>query len=393
MLTAAVVSSNAATSGSMLKGLQQTGLVYSVREWNPSMQSHLVSADSLPDLVLLDLSREAEACFAFAAHLHRLRPTIHIIACSTQQQPEPNLLLQAMRSGVQEFLVLPIDGVTLRDMLARFAQEKEATGTRAPEKLIVVLGAKGGVGTTTVAVNLSVQLAQLSKKRVGLLDLANPLGHVSLMLDLQPRFSVRDAIENLDRLDGHFFGGLLTRHKSGLEVLAGTSHPEEWQRISVPALTRVVNVARSACDHVVLDLGAHYSSEWVSVLRTARATLLIAEANVPCLWALERQFSAAAAQGIDPERIRIVINRWRRGDDDALKSVEKNTKRPIFMRLPNDFRQVSEAMNMGVPLSGNHNNALVAKFRQLASQLTGVTPPSKEKRGGLGNLFPFNLTR
>ena len=393
MLTAAVVSSNAATSASMLKGLQQTGLVYSVREWNPSMQSHLVSADSLPDLVLLDLSREAEACFPFAAHLRRLRPTIRIIACSTQQQPEPNLLLQAMRSGVQEFLVLPIDGATLREMLARFVQEKEATGTRAPEKLIVVLGAKGGVGTTTVAVNLSVQLAQVSKKRVALLDLANPLGHVSLMLDLQPRFSVRDAIENLDRLDGHFFGGLLTRHKSGLEVLAGTSHPEEWQRISILALTRVVNVARSACDHVVLDLGAHYSSEWVSVLRTARATLLIAEANVPCLWALERQFSAAAAQGIDPERIRIVINRWRRDDDDALKSVEKNTKRPIFMRLPNDFRQVSEAMNMGVPLSGNHNNPLVAKFRQLATQLTGITPPPKEKRGGLGNLFPFNLTR
>lgn len=390
MLTAAIVSTEAASSAALLKTLQQTGLVYSVREWKPSVQSQLGPGEALPDLVLLDIIRDPESHFAFAAHLRRVRPTIRIIACSQTQQPDPQMLLQAMRSGVQEFLSKPVDVAVLRETLARFAQEKEATGVRPAERMIVVMGAKGGVGTSTVAVNLGVQLAQVSKKRAVLLDLARPLGHVSLLLDLQPRFSVRDAVENLDRLDGHFFSGLLSRHKSGLEVLAGAAHPEEWQRIAVPALERVVNVARSTCDYVVIDVGAQFSSEWAAVLRQARAVLLVAEANVPSLWTLERQFSAAAALGVDPERIRIVINRWRRGDEEALKSVEKNTKHAIFMRLPNDFRQVSQATNLGVPLSGNHSNLLASKFRQLACQLAGLTPPPPEKRGGLTNLFSFH---
>lgn len=393
MLTAAIVSTDAANSSALQKCLQQTGYVYSVREWSVSILSQLVSGESLPDLVLLDISRETETLFAFAAHLRRLRPTIRIIACSAQQQPDPGLLLQAMRSGVQEFLPLPIDAAAVRDTLARFAQEKDTTGVRTAEKMILVMGAKGGVGTTTVAVNLSVQLAQLSKKRVALLDLARPLGHASLLLDLQPRFSIRDAIENLDRLDGHYFSGLLTHHKSGLELLGGTSHPEEWQRISASALTRVANVAKSTCDYVVMDAGTQSLSEWAPMLRQLRGILLVAEANVPSLWALERQFSATAALGIEPDRIRIVINRWRRGDDEALRSVEKNTKRPIFMRLPNDFRQASESVNLGIPLSGNHNNPLGAKFRQLASQLTGVAPGPQEKRATLTNLFSFHSSR
>ncbi len=390
MLTAAVVSTDPGSSASLRACLQQTGLVLTVREWGLSIDVHPGPGEAVPDVVLLDLAGDAERYFAFAAHLRRLRPIVRIIAFSQQQQPEPGLLLQAMRSGVQEFLAKPVDAQALQEALTRLTEEKEASGTRTVEKLIAVMGAKGGVGATTVAANLGVQLTQVSKKRVVLLDFAPTLGHVALMLDLQPRFALRDAIENLDRLDGHFFSGLLCRHRTGLEVLAGTSHPEEWERITPAALSRVVNVAYSSSDYVVMDCGTHYSSEWGPMLRVARAILLVAEANVPALWALEQHFAATTALGIDAQRIGIVINRWRRSDEDALKSVEKRTKRPFF-RLPNDYRQASEAANIGSPLTGNHDNPLVAKFRQLASQLSGVAPTAQEKRSGFSN--PFLLGR
>jgi len=386
MLTAAVVSMDPGSSASLRACLQQTGLVLMVREWGVSMDSHPSPGEIVPDVVLLDLVGEPERFFAFAAHLRRLRPVVRIIALSHQQQPDPALLLQAMRSGVQEFLPKPADVEGLREALARFREEKDATGARTVEKLIVVMGTKGGVGATTVAANLGVQLTQITRKRVVLLDFARSLGHASLMLDLQPRFSLRDAIENLDRLDGHFFSGLLCRHRTGLEVLAGTSHPEEWERLTPAALARVVNVAYSTCEYVVMDSGAHYTSEWSPMLRTARALLLVAEASVASLWALEQHLTATKALGIDAQHIGIVINRWRRSDEDALKSVEKRTKQPLF-RLPNDYRQASEAANIGVPLSGNHNNPLVAKFRQLASQLAGMPPTVPEKRIGLSNLL------
>jgi pilus assembly protein CpaE len=392
MLTAAIVGTDATSSSSLRAALQQTGLVLSVREWGVSIETYPSPGEGVPNVVLLDLTHEAEPYFIFAAHVHRLQPAARIILLSPMQ-PDPGLLLQAMRGGVQEFLSKPVDVEALRDILARFAKEKEDAGAHAAEKLIVVMGAKGGVGTTTVAANLGVQLAQVSRKHVVLLDFARSLGHVSLLLDLQPRFSLRDAIENLDRLDEHFFGGLLCRHRTGLEVLAGTSHPEEWERISATALARVVNVAYSSSDYVVMDSGAHYTSEWSPILRTARAILLVAEANVPSLWSLERHLAATAALGIATEQIGIVINRWSRADEDTLKNVEKRTKRQIF-RIPNDYRQASEAANIGVPLAGNHNNALVSKFRQLASELAGIAlPPTPEKRSAFANLFSFNPTK
>ena len=141
------------------------------------------------------------------------------------------------------------------------------TSGRAAEKLIVVMGSKGGVGATTVAVNLGVQVCAHTQSRAVLLDFARPLGTAHLLLDLHPRFGIRDAIDNLDRLDSHFFAGLLERHKSKLEILGGAMQPEEWQTIPTAPLERVVNVAQAGFDIVFADLGSHFSSDLSPVLR------------------------------------------------------------------------------------------------------------------------------
>lgn len=126
------------------------------------------------------------------------------------------MLLDAMRSGVQDFVFKPVAPDALQEVFARFHQEGHAPEQRSAQKLIVLMGSKGGVGTTTVAVNLGVQLAMFTHKRTVLLDLARPLGNVHLLLDLNPRFGIRDAIENIDRLDSHFLMALLphTRRSS-----------------------------------------------------------------------------------------------------------------------------------------------------------------------------------
>lgn len=393
MLSAAVVSRDTTSSDYLRACLQQTGLIHSVCEWSVATEQHPKGGDAPPDIVLLDISRETEPFFAFASHLHRLHPGVRIIACSPLQEPGPRLLLQAMRCGVQEFLAKPIDPKGLQEILNRFLQESRSEDTRGVEKLIVVMGSKGGVGTSTVAVNLGVQLAQVTQKRVVLLDFARPVGHACLLLDLKPNFTILDGVTNLDRLDGHFFQKLLTHHKSGLEVLAGTAYPEEWQRIHVPALVRLVNVAQSTFDFVVMDYGSTYSSEWNPILSLCRTILLVAEVNVPALWSLQRNLSAISHLGLGPERVQIVINRWHRADEEILKRVQKDIKRPIFARLTNDFRRVSKATDLGVPLTGNHSNPLVSEFLQLATQLAGTSPQARGKRSGLSALFSTESAR
>jgi len=389
MLTAAIASSDLTTSAQLLAGLEQTGLVSSVMQWTIPLERIPESAEQMPDVVFLDLAREPEPFFAFANQLRRMRPTIKLIACSAAVPPQPSLLLEAMRSGVQDFLGKPVQPDSLKDLLLRIAQDSSTKEFPSQDKLIVVMGAKGGVGTTTVAVNLGVQLASFANKRTVLLDFARPLGNVHLLLDLHPKFGIRDAVESLDRLDSHFLAGLLTRHKTKLEILGGATQPEEWQSIDVNVLDRVVNVTQNSFDIVLLDIGSQFSTEWANILRMARMILIVAEANVPSLWTLERRLLALKGFGISQERARIIINRWHKGDDEVLKSIQKDINRPIFASLPNDFRKASQAVNLGTPILENHNNVLSSRYRQIAGQLVGIDTSVIEKKSPLSGLFSF----
>ena len=187
MLTAAIASSDVEASGQMLASLQQTGLVSSVKSW--TIPGDKVDAsEPIPDIVLLDLGRDPEISFAFGSNLRRLRPAVRLIACSALNPASPELLLDAMRSGVQDFVYKPVTPEALRAILERLHQEGPASEGRSIAKLVVVMGSKGGVGTTTVAVNLGVQMSTFAHKRVVLLDLARPLGNAHLLLDLHLRF-------------------------------------------------------------------------------------------------------------------------------------------------------------------------------------------------------------
>ena len=386
MLTAGVVSLDTKNSAALLAMLQQTGLVQPIAQWDLMAGEGPTSRAAVPDVILVEIGRDAKPPLESAARLNRLNPIACIIACSAYREPSPELLMQAMRSGVREFLTQPIDPMVLRDMLERLVKQRGMPHSEM-EKLLVVSGAKGGVGTTTVAVNLAVQLARGAGKRVVLLDLGHPLGHASLLLDLEARFSFRAAVESLDRLDSHFFTGLLANHKSGVQVLAGASHADEWDQISPISLARVINVAQSGFDFVVADVGPRLSSEWAPLLRLARQVILVTETNVPSLWSLERQVTLLRSLGIDPARLRLVVNRWHRADDEPLQALEKRVKLPIFERLPNDFKQVSRAVNMGTELSRGQHDQLVEKFRSMVEQLTGVRREGVEKRGSFLGLF------
>jgi pilus assembly protein CpaE len=390
MLTVAVVSGDPASSAQIIGALQQTGMVGSIKEWMIPAARLPESAEGVPDFVLLDLGQETGPFFTFAAYLRRIRPATRLIAVSAALPPTQQLLLEAMRSGVQEFLPKPISIDGLKDMLTRWVRELDLQGRPAHNKVIVVMGSKGGVGATTVAVNLGVQLSVFARKRVALLDFARPLGNAHLLLDLRPKFGVRDAVDNLDRLDSHLFGGLLTQHNTKLEILAGATQPEQWQTIAVPPLERIVNVAQSNFDVVVVDIGSQFSSDWSSILKMARMILTVAEANVPSLWTLQKRMVALTGFGIEPDRVKIILNRWHKGDEEIMKGIQTDINRPVFACIPNDFRKASTSINLGTPILENgHGNGLSSRYRQIAAQIAGIGADSAAEKSALGGFFNF----
>lgn len=241
-----------------------------------------------------------------------------------------------------------------------------------PANTIIVTGSKGGVGTTTVALNLAVQMAMQRGSRVGLLDLARPFGQISLMLDIEPRFTILDALERIDRLDEALLASMAMRHKTGVEILAGPLHApmkaEQRQSVTLAALTKLVEIASRTFDCVVIDIGVVNAAEWAPVLSHADTLLLVAEPSVLALAMIERHISAAAPAGVDRNRIQVIVNRCRQNDDATLAVFERRPGAPpILTRLPNDYRQLTEALNLGMPLTGSSNNLLLSRYRTLAS--------------------------
>ncbi len=381
MVTTTIISAKTDTGSALDTFLRQTGLVASVR--HRTLERCQNMGASVSDVIILDVSRDADSCLALAARLRESYPNVLLIGWSPDQPPTAELLLLAMRSGVQEFLSTPVDPVRLREVLARSIKSAEPNNAAQESGLTVVMGVKGGVGGTTVAVNIGVQLAKLAQKQVALLDFACPLGHASVFLDLYPRFTLRDAVENLDRLDEHFLSGLLMRHESGLSLLAGTSDPLLWERLPASALPQVVKVAQSTSDFVLIDYNCPYLPGSSAVLKEAHTLVLVATVDSPSLANLERWVSALTSMGVDPERLRIVFNRWYAmrdvGCDQALERILEKTKCSVLARLPNDFQQVSQAITQGAPLSKNEKDPLCAQYRELARQLAGVVVAPEQK--------------
>ncbi len=386
-LTVAIAASDPVACSTLRQMLQQTGLVKEVHEWASSKAVELRHARDIPDVVFLDLTGNGNLEFVFAQQLVRLRPSTHIVACSARRDSSPEFLLQAMRSGVRDFLEKPYDRMELSALIARASSERTQGMTRpsAAGKLFVVLGTKGGVGTTTVSVNLAVQLAHMRGKSTILLDFSRPMGDVSALLDLKPKFLLRDALENFKRLDSTLLSGLLTAHKSGLQVLAGAAQLEDWQHGSTSAVERVVEIAQRSFDFVVMDFGSFYSAEWQNVLRAAEI-LLISEADLAGLAKLHRHLGALGKLHVDSRQVRLVINRWHRHDEEALGKVETGMKMPVFARLPNNFKQVSEATVRGDSLQAN-GDPLSGEFHNMAARLAGKEVPKQPKKSRLGQFF------
>src|SRR5258707_14028179 len=165
MLTAAIASSDLTSSAQLLAGLEQTGLVTSVLQWVVPTDRLPDSPEQMPDVIFLDLARDPDPFFVFASQLRRIKPAVKLIACSAAVPPQPSLLLEAMRSGVQDFLGKPVQADSLKDLLLRMTEDLHTKEFRSQDKLIVIMGAKGDVGATTVAVNLRDQLTSFGIQR------------------------------------------------------------------------------------------------------------------------------------------------------------------------------------------------------------------------------------
>ncbi len=343
-----------------------------------------------PDFIIVDIRADQSAGMATIERLRGSAPHAGVFAVAKVADPE--LILQSMRAGANEFFAWPPSDETFQGAMRRTAARREtAQGARPAATTLVFFGAKGGAGTTTMAVNCGVELARLSKRSTVIIDLKPGLGEVGLFLGVRPRFSVIDAIDNLHRLDREFLRELVTKHKSGLEILAGSEQFDRPGAGDSGAVEELFRLLARQYEYIVIDAGSQINSCTVAALFAADTMFLVANPDVPSVRNAQRLLDRVRQLGAAGERVRFLLNRAAEPFPIPRKQIEGAVGHPIHHTFPSDYKTVSAALNSGVPLALSGASEIAEQFDSFTRGILEIDPSAqpggdKRPRSGLEKL-------
>jgi pilus assembly protein CpaE len=345
------------------------------------------------DLVILPLDGVAD--LQLATLEREIRRERYTAVIGTAPKQEPDVMLRAMRAGIQEFLVSPPDPKDLAaavDRLMRRTQSSTENGD-----VIAVYSSKGGLGVSTVAANLAYGFAKNHPgARPALADLVIGAGDVRVLLNLDPPYDLGDLVAKIDRVDADLLNSLLTPTRGGVWVLPAPDAPEADEQIDANTITTVIQHLRSNFLFTVLDCEHQLNDRTLAALDAADRLVLMTHLSVAALRSTQRTVNLCRRLGYPNEKICIVVNRWQSGEVLSPADAEDVLKAEIFFKLPNDYRVASGALTNGLPVAEFEPGSKLAwAYTQLAAKLGGGDPaktngaPHQNGAGGsrLKNLF------
>jgi len=339
-----------------------------------------------PDLIVVDARGDESTALATVERLRAGASAASILVVAVEAKPD--LIIRAMRAGANEFLTWPVQDETFHDAIRRISARHESSpAARRQATTLAFFGAKGGAGVTTVAVNCGVELARLSKRPTVIVDLKPGLGEVTLFLGVRSRYTLVDAVDNLHRLDEQFLRELVAKHKSGLEILAGSGNFDRPGPADSGAIEEVFRLLGRQNDYILVDAGSQLNACSIAALYGADVIYLVANPDVPSIRNAQRLLDRIAQLGACGDRVRILLNRAAEPYPIPLAQIESVLGRPIDHMFPSDYKTVSTALNSGVPLALTGNSAIAAqfdRFTRLILDPTAAQPAAVPARGPLG---------
>lgn len=314
--------------------------------------------------------------------LHQARPEIPVIA--TGPAPQPELILRAMRAGACEFLVRPLQAAELGRALDRVLQ---ASGLgKNLGKTIAVYSAKGGLGSTTIAVNLAFSLARAYKeKRISLVDLVVQGGDVRIFLDIKPVHTIKDVAEELGNLDRHELITLLHSVPDRVWVCPDPNLPDEGELLNGRRVATVLRRLSQEFDYTVIDCEHTLNERTLAVLDMADEIVVLTHLTVPAVRSLQRTLDLFSRLEYPEEKIAVVVNRHGSKGDLTLSDLEKVLDREVMGTIPNDYRATINAAARGQPIHEIEPKSNIASsLDRLAMSLNGGAPKKNQSEQGSG---------
>lgn len=329
-----------------------------------------------PDVGVVCIDGDPQKALLLIAALRDNAPECSILVVSSSTDGQ--LILQSMRAGAKEFLTHPISLDDLFAALERIGNHRfgQGEGKSRSCTVIAVAGATGGVGATSVAVNLGCILSRQQENSVALIDLDLTLGDADVYLDTIPDYTLVDVAQNIARLDFTLLKRSLTKHSSGLYLLPRPVQFHDAALVTPEDLGRVFGLLKATFSHLIIDLSKSYSPLDMVALEAAKHALLVTQLDLPCLRNIVRLLmSFDEVEGLK-DKVKVVVNRLGLDNGEiSMKKAQETIGKEIYWQIPNDYRTMSGVRNNGVPLIEHApRSGITQSMINLAEELCGEKP-------------------
>jgi pilus assembly protein CpaE len=366
-----IVSSEAAFIENVRMSVHGLELLTSVASW----QGDLASQTTLPDkgdidLLIADCRIEPTETLNCLASLMPLYPGVVTSICMRNESSD--LLMKAMRSGVQEVVNYPLDTKELRAMVVRVDQRRKV-GARKLGKILSFVSCKGGSGATFLASNLAYALAEDGKSKVLLIDLNLQFGDAALFVsDKRPPATLADLSRDSQRLDTALLESSVVSVLPNFGVLASPGDPTQATEIRPAQIEALLRFCRNHVDYIVLDLGRSIDGLAVKALDLSDQIYPVVQLTLPFVRDAKRLLDLFRSLEYSKEKVRFIVNRLEMITSLTPSDLEQALSSKIFRSIPNHYRSVSESVNQGVPILKLHKSSPVSKaLVEFAKQIQG----------------------
>lgn len=344
------------------------------------------------DVLLANLDPSPESVLPMIGEIVSSKKSIAVFAAS--DSTDGQLILKTMRLGIREFLPKPIDEAVLEEAIGRVATQRVATAQHG--KLITVMGMGGGVGATTFATNLAVELAALASRQVTLVDLDYRFGQVATFLDVDAKYTLADLCSSPEQLEQQIIEKTLVKHESGVQILSRPTHLAEADTITAAACVSVFSTLLPFNEYIVVDGPTRYDQCSKAILALSDVNLLLTQLLVPCVRTASRILDGMRDGGYNVDRSRLVFNRVGRDAGHlSVQDVCETLSLKSFATIPDEWTTVSGAINLGEPLQSHSPKSKVRiAIQEIAERLHREGSDSDDggekdetKKGLIGRIF------
>jgi pilus assembly protein CpaE len=326
--------------------------------------------------LILDLAGDPETSLKALEKVKQAAPDLYVMVSNYHADGET--VIGALRSGANDFLMQPLKRTEFRDAITRLerAPRHAATGESKLGKVYTFVGTKGGVGTTSIAVNFAAVLAQRKLNTV-VLDLDWIANDVAMQLGASPQYTLLEVGENLARMDQALFEGFVTRDPLGFFVVGPPDALEQHGYFTEHMLREFTTFLVEKYDAIVIDGGRAISDEVVlGACQVSSAVFLVTNQELPCIRNAQRYIAYLMRMGFSQDQIRIVVNRYQKktGPDYAsLEQIQQTLNQPVFYGIPQSPVMLA-AVNKARPMVADRQAAgdQDKVFRAFVDKATGV---------------------